>query len=136
VDGSMKAQLGLPDMRVPIQYALGLPERLPSAFPRLNWTDYPALHFEAPDPSVFRAIPLTFAALEAGGNRPCILNAANEVAVEAFLSGHIHFPAIYDCIEAAMDAIPHETAASLDTLLATDAATRQHVRTLTSPKHA
>lgn len=136
VDGSMKAQLGLPDMRVPIQYAMGLPDRLPSAFPRLHWADYPSLQFEAPDPSVFRAIPLTFAALEAGGNRPCILNAANEIAVEAFLNEQIRFPAIYDCIEAALATLPHEAAADLDTLLATDAATRQHVRTLTSPKHA
>src|SRR5207302_929322 len=75
-DGSMKAQMGLPDMRLPIQYALSYPDRLPSNFERFNFMDYPALTFEKPDTEIFKCLPLAFEAMKKGGNAPCVLNAA------------------------------------------------------------
>ncbi len=97
-DGSMKAQMGLPDMKLPIQYAIGYPKRLPANFPRFNFMDYPSLTFEAPDKQTFRNLQLAFDALEQGGNAPCILNAANEVAVQAFLEDKIGFLEMSDVI--------------------------------------
>ena len=88
-DGSMKAQMGLPDMRLPIQYALGFPQRLKSDFPRFDFTNYSSLTFEKPDIKNFRCLPLAFEAMKKGGNAPCILNAANEVAVKLFLEEKI-----------------------------------------------
>ncbi len=102
-DGSMKAQMGLPDMRLPIQYALGYPERIKSDFPRFSFSDYPQLTFEKPDLKIFRNIKLAYEALEKGGNVPCILNAANETVVEAFLEDKITFIKIPDIIEATMN---------------------------------
>jgi 1-deoxy-D-xylulose-5-phosphate reductoisomerase len=102
-DGSMKAQMGLPDMRLPIQYALSYPERLKSDFPRFSFSDYPRLTFEKPDLKIFRNITLAYNALEKGGNVPCILNAANETVVEAFLEERITFIKIPDIIEATMN---------------------------------
>jgi 1-deoxy-D-xylulose-5-phosphate reductoisomerase len=93
-DGSIKAQLGLPDMKLPIQYALGYPKRWPSDFPRFNFADYPSLTFEAPDMEAFPNLKLAFDALQKGGNAPCILNASNEVAVQAFLEERISFTGI------------------------------------------
>lgn len=90
-DGSMKAQMGLPDMRLPIQYALAYPQRMASDFPRFNFASYPALTFEAPDTKTFRNLALAKSAMEMGGNAPCVLNAANEIAVEAFLKNQIPF---------------------------------------------
>lgn len=90
-DGSMKAQMGLPDMKLPIQYAFTYPDRLKSDFPRFNFMDYPQLTFEKPDFQTFGNLQLAFDALEAGGSMPCVLNAANEVAVEAFLQEKIGF---------------------------------------------
>ena len=84
-DGSIKAQLGLPDMRLPIQFALTYPDRFKSDFPRFNFRDYPALTFEQPDTETFRNLALAFEALNRAGNMPCVLNAANEVAVAEFL---------------------------------------------------
>ncbi len=98
-DGSIKAQMGLPDMRLPIQYALGYPHRLRADFPRFDFTKYPSLTFEKPDTSTFRNLSLAFEALEKGGNLPCIINAANEVAVAAFLNDEIGFLEISDVIE-------------------------------------
>jgi len=98
-DGSMKAQMGLPDMRVPIQYALGFPERLVSDFPRFNFMDYPTLTFEQPDTKNFRNLALAFEAMEKAGNVPCMLNAANEVAVKAFLDKKIGFLQISELID-------------------------------------
>jgi 1-deoxy-D-xylulose-5-phosphate reductoisomerase len=98
-DGSIKAQMGLPDMRLPIQYALGYPHRLPSHFPRFSFTDYPALTFEKADVSVFRNLSIAFEAMEKGGNTPCVLNAANEVAVEAFLNGKSGFVEMSSILE-------------------------------------
>ncbi|MBN1597293.1 MAG: 1-deoxy-D-xylulose-5-phosphate reductoisomerase [Bacteroidales bacterium] len=102
-DGSMKAQMGLPDMRLPIQYALGYPYRLKSDFPRFDFTDYPELTFEKPDTKVFRNLVLAFNALEKAGNMPCIMNAANEIAVEAFLSDKLDFIQIPEIIEKVME---------------------------------
>jgi len=99
IDGSVKAQMGPPDMRLPIQYALGFPERLTSGFKRLDFTEYPNLTFQAPDTNIFRNLAISFDALKKGGNWPCLMNAANETAVEAFLKEKIGFLDIPDVIE-------------------------------------
>jgi len=104
-DGSIKAQMSLPDMRLPIQYALSYPERLDSAFPRFNFRDFKQFTFEEPDIKVFRSLALAFQAADAGGNMPCILNAANEVVVEAFLCDRVRFSAMPDIIEQVMNRI-------------------------------
>lgn len=90
-DGSMKAQMGLPDMKLPIQFALTYPHRLPTDFPRFNFMDYPQLTFEKPDPEVFRNLGLAYEAMKMGGTAACALNAANEVAVQLFLEDKIRF---------------------------------------------
>jgi 1-deoxy-D-xylulose-5-phosphate reductoisomerase len=97
-DGSMKAQMGLPDMKLPIQYALHYPARLKSAFPRFNFIDYPCLTFEKPDLDTFRNLAIAYDVLEKGGNAACIVNAANEIAVDAFLHDKIGFLDISDVI--------------------------------------
>jgi 1-deoxy-D-xylulose-5-phosphate reductoisomerase len=99
IDGSIKAQMGLPDMRLPIQYAFGFPDRLKSDFERFDFLKYPTLTFEQPNTKIFRNLALSYEALKKGGNWPCILNAANEVAVEAFLTEKIGFMQIPDVIE-------------------------------------
>ncbi len=98
-DGSIKAQMGLPDMRLPIQYALSYPDRFKSDFERFDFINYPSLTFEQPDTKIFRNLALSYEALKVGGNWPCILNAANEVAVEAFLEEKIAFIEIPGLIE-------------------------------------
>lgn len=98
-DGSIKAQMGLPDMRLPIQYALGYPHRMKVDFPRFDFMQYPTLTFEKPDSGTFRNLALAYDALEKGGNVPCVINAANEVAVAAFLNDEIGFLEISDVIE-------------------------------------
>ena len=98
-DGSIKAQMGLPDMRLPIQYAFSYPHRFESDFERFDFLKYPSLTFERPDTKIFRNLALSFEALNKGGNWPCILNAANEVAVEAFLKEKIGFLQMPDVIE-------------------------------------
>ena len=102
VDGSMKAQMGLPDMKLPILYAMSFPARIKSDFPRFNFSDYPKLTFELPDKDLFRNLALAYMALQEGGNMPCILNAANEVAVNAFLKGRIGFLAMPEVVEHCM----------------------------------
>ncbi|GGC02377.1 1-deoxy-D-xylulose-5-phosphate reductoisomerase [Dyadobacter sediminis] len=97
-DGSIKAQMGLPDMKLPIQYALNYPTRVKSDFPRFNFTDYPSLSFEKPDLETFRNLAIAYEVLEKGGNAACIVNAANEIAVEAFLLDKIGFLEISDVI--------------------------------------
>ncbi len=97
-DGSIKAQMGLPDMKLPIQYALHYPYRLQSDYPRLDFMAYPSLTFEKPDMDTFRNLALAYAAMEKGGNAACILNAANEIAVDAFLKDKIGFLDISDVI--------------------------------------
>jgi 1-deoxy-D-xylulose-5-phosphate reductoisomerase len=98
-DGSIKAQMGLPDMRLPIQYAFSYPHRFESDFERFDFLKHPSLTFERPDTKIFRNLALSYEALRKGGNWPCILNAANEVAVEAFLKEKIGFLQIADVIE-------------------------------------
>ena len=102
-DGSMKAQMGLPDMKLPIQYALGYPDRIVSDFPRFNFLDHPNLTFESPDLDTFRNLSLSYQAMEKGGNMPCILNAANEVVVDAFLRDKIGFLEMSDVVENCME---------------------------------
>jgi 1-deoxy-D-xylulose-5-phosphate reductoisomerase len=102
-DGSVKAQLGVPDMRIPILYALSYPSRLSSDLPRLEFKDHRNITFELPDLKRFRNLSLAFAALNEGGNMPCIMNAANEIAVKAFLAGSIGFMQMPDVVEYAME---------------------------------
>ena len=119
-DGSIKAQLGIPTMETPIQYALTFPERIESHLPRLDFTQYPNLTFEHPDRKTFRCLDIAYRAIERGGNMPCIMNAANEVAVQRFIDGKISFLEIADTVETAMQTahfIPNPT---LDDLLQTD----------------
>lgn len=98
-DGSMKAQIGLPDMRLPILYALSYPNRLPTDYPRFNFVDYPQLTFEKPDFEIFPSLALAFEAMKMGGNMPCALNASNEVTVNAFLCERIGFLQMPEIIE-------------------------------------
>ncbi len=104
-DGSMKAQMGLPDMKLPIQLALTYPKRFPTNFPRFNFLDYPTLTFEKPDMSVFRNLGLAYQAMEKNGTAACILNAANEIAVDAFLNQHISFLDIFDINEKTLNGV-------------------------------
>lgn len=102
-DGSVKAQLGLPDMRLPIQYALAFPNRIKSEFPRLNFLDHPNLSFESPDTKKFRNLAIAYEALRKGGNWPCIMNAANEIVVNAFLCEQLGFIEMSEVIEKVLD---------------------------------
>lgn len=124
-DGSMKAQMGLPDMKLPIQYAIGYPKRMKSDFPRFNFLNYPALTFEQADTKTFRNLELAFTAMRQGGNMPCILNAANEVAVAAFLKDQIGFLAMSDLIESCMQRIAFIAKPSYADYVQTDAETRR-----------
>ncbi len=123
-DGSIKAQLGVPDMKLPIQYALGFPERLKNTFERFSFIDYPNLTFEKPDIKTFRNLQLAYDAMEKGGNMPCILNAANEVAVAAFLQDKIGFLNMSDLIADCMERITFVSNPTLEDYIATDEATR------------
>jgi 1-deoxy-D-xylulose-5-phosphate reductoisomerase len=124
-DGSMKAQMGLPDMKLPIQYALAYPNRIASNFPRFDFTKYPSLTFETPDTETFRNLALAFYALEKGGNMPCILNAANEIAVAQFLEQKISFLQITEIIEHCLAKVNFKEAPTLEDLLTTDQMTRE-----------
>ena len=124
-DGSIKAQLGLPDMKLPIQYALTYPRRLKNDFPRFSFMDYPSLTFEQPDTKTFRNLALAFDALRAGGNAPAILNAANEVAVARFLKDDIEFLDLPRVVEHALEHVTHQTNPTLDDLIAADADARR-----------
>jgi 1-deoxy-D-xylulose-5-phosphate reductoisomerase len=124
-DGSMKAQMGLPDMKLPIQYALGFPKRMANNFPRFNFLDYPQLTFEAADLSTFRNLQFAFDALEKGGNSPCVLNAANEVAVALFLDDKISFLGMSDLIESVMAQVKHIAKPTLEDLFWSDTEARR-----------
>ena len=124
-DGSIKAQLGLPDMKLPIQYALTYPRRLKNDFPRFSFMDYPSLTFEQPDTKTFRNLALAFDALRAGGNAPAILNAANEVAVARFLKDDIEFLDLPRVVEHALEHVPLQAKPTLDDLIAADADARR-----------
>ena len=123
-DGSMKAQMGLPDMKLPIQYAMGYPNRIKSDFPRFSFFNYPRLTFEQADTKTFRNLALAFDAMNKGGNAPCVLNAANEVAVEAFLKDKIGFLEMSDVVEKCLQTIHFITKPSYDDYVATDIETR------------
>ena len=123
-DGSMKAQMGLPDMKLPIQYALGYPKRLKSEFPRLDFMNHPSLTFERPDTETFRNLALAFEAMQKGGNLPCILNAANEVAVKGFLNDKVKFLEMPNIIERCMEDVSFVKEPSYDDYVLTDAETR------------
>ena len=124
-DGSLKAQMGLPDMRLPIQFALGYPNRLKSDFPRFNFMDYPSLTFEQPDLQTFRNLQLAFDALNRGGNAPCMINAANEVAVDAFLHDQISFLEISEVIESCLASTTFVQQPTYDDYVNTDEETRR-----------
>jgi 1-deoxy-D-xylulose-5-phosphate reductoisomerase len=124
-DGSIKAQLGLPDMKLPIQYALTYPRRLKNEFPRFSFLDYPALTFEQPDTKTFRNLALAFEALRQGGNAPAILNAANEVAVARFLRDDIEFLDLPRVVEHALERIAHQAKPTLDDLVNADTEARR-----------
>lgn len=123
-DGSIKAQMGLPDMKLPIQYAMGYPARMKSEFPRFNFVDYPSLTFEQPDSKTFRNLQLAFDALERGGNTACVLNAANEQAVAAFLKDEISFLEMSDVVEQCMSKIDFIKTPSYEDYVNTDKETR------------
>ncbi|MDR6943951.1 1-deoxy-D-xylulose-5-phosphate reductoisomerase [Mucilaginibacter pocheonensis] len=123
-DGSIKAQMGLPDMKLPIQYALAYPNRIQNNYKRFTFTDYPNLTFEKPDLDTFRNLSLAFAALKQGGNMPCIINAANEIAVAGFLNRSISFLAMSNVIEECMQQINYVAQPTLTDYLNTDKETR------------
>lgn len=123
-DGSMKAQMGLPDMRVPIQYALSYPARLKADYPRFDFMDYPELTFEKPDVETFRNLGLAFEVAREGGNQPCILNAANEIAVQGFLEDKVGFLGISDVIESCLKKVSYIRNPELDDFIQTDKETR------------
>lgn len=123
IDGAVKAQLGIPDMHLPIRYALGDASRLSSAERHLSLADYSTLTFEQPDPEKFPCLTLANKALAEGGNTACIINAANEVAVNAFLHGKISFQAIFETISEALTAIPFISSPTLDDYVASHHAT-------------
>ncbi|HQV99087.1 MAG TPA: 1-deoxy-D-xylulose-5-phosphate reductoisomerase [Bacteroidia bacterium] len=124
-DGSMKAQMGLPDMKLPIQYALGYPKRLKSTFQRFDFVKYPSLTFETPDTETFRNLAMATEAMIKGGNMPCIVNAANEIAVAAFLKDQIGFLEMSDLIEDCMNNISFVKHPSYEDYVTTDEETRR-----------
>jgi len=119
-DGSMKAQMGLPDMKLPIQYALTYPRRLSNTFPRFNFLEYPKLTFEKPDFEAFRNLGLAFDVLVKGGNAPSILNAANEVAVARFLNDEISFQQLPDIVDFALSKVGFQAKPDLEALISSD----------------
>jgi 1-deoxy-D-xylulose-5-phosphate reductoisomerase len=123
-DSSMKAQMGLPDMRVPIMFALSYPDRLKADFPRFNFMDYPQLTFEQPDSDTFRNLALAFNALSREGNAACILNAANEIVVSAFLEDKISFLGMSEVIENCLAKVDFVKTPSLEDYISTDKETR------------
>ena len=126
LDGSVLAQMGLPDMRTAIAYGLSYPERIDSGVAALDLTAIKQLDFEAPDRATFPCLDLAYTAIARGGNAPAVLNAANEVAVAGFLQGRLAFLAIADVIEKVLAQVPWEPAADLAVLLASDAEARRY----------
>lgn len=124
-DGSLKAQLGLPDMKLPIQYAMGYPSRVKNTFTRFNFMDYPQLTFEKANTDNFPNLALAYAALHKGGNMPCVLNAANEIAVQAFLEDRIGFLEMSDLVAYALEKISFIKTPSLEDYMNCDAETRR-----------
>ena len=129
-DGSIKAQLGLPDMKLPIQYALGFPYRIKNSFKRFNFLDFSKLTFEEPDLKTFKNLALAYKAMESGGNAACILNAANEVAVNAFLKNEIAFLKMPDLLDNCLEKINFVKNPTLEDYIETDRQTRLLAKTL------
>jgi 1-deoxy-D-xylulose-5-phosphate reductoisomerase len=129
-DGSIKAQMGLPDMKLPIQYALGFPQRIANSFPRYQFTKPDKLSFEDPDTRTFRNLQLAIDALMKGGNAPCILNAANEIAVYAFLKNRIGFLDMTDLIEKTLEKLPFIEAPTLEDYFDSDGEARNFAASL------
>ena len=129
-DGSIKAQMGLPDMKLPIQYAMAFPQRIPNQFPRFDFKKINTLNFEEPDLKTFRNLALAIDALNKGGNLPCIMNAANEIAVWAFLRNRVGFLDMTDIIEKTMNHVPFIEKPTLDEYLDSDAEARNYTASL------
>lgn len=129
-DGSMKAQMGLPDMKLPIQYALGFPKRIANDFPRLDFRKCNTLGFEEPDVKTFRNLALAMEALNKGGNLPCVLNAANEIAVFAFLKNRIGFLDMTEVVEKTMQALPFMEKPTLEEYFESDGEARNFAASL------
>lgn len=127
-DGSLKAQIGMPDMRLPIQYALTYPDRLPCPAPRFHFAEHPSLTFEQPDTKLFRNLPIAHEAMRRGGNAPCIMNGANEVAVAEFLNGRLPFLSMPDVIEYALEKCTFCASPSFDDYFDTDIEARKTAR--------
>jgi 1-deoxy-D-xylulose-5-phosphate reductoisomerase len=125
-DGSIKAQMGLPDMKLPIQYALSFPQRIPNDFPRCDFKKIKSLSFEDPDVKTFRNLGLAMEALSRGGNLPCIMNAANEIAVYAFLKNRIGFLDMTDVIEKTMQKVHFINKPSLEEYYESDGEARSY----------
>lgn len=132
-DGSMKAQMGLPDMKLPIQYAMAYPDRLPTNWQRFDFSRYASLTFEQPDLETFRNLALALDAMDKGGNAPCVLNAANEVAVELFLKDSIGFLEMSDLVEHCLNTVTYIARPTLAELESSDAETRRMARERTTP---
>jgi hypothetical protein len=130
-----KAQLGLPDMRIPIQFALSYPDRLKSDFERFNFANYPQLTFEQPDKETFRNLKLAFDALATGGNAPCVLNAANEIAVAAFLNKQVGFLEMSDLIEETLTRSEFIARPQLEDYIETDRKAREFTENLLKSKN-
>jgi len=126
-DGSIKAQLGLPDMKLPIQYAMGFPLRIANSYPRFEFKKYATLTFEEPDVRTFRNLGLAQDALFRGGNLPCVMNAANEIAVYAFLRNRVGFLEMTDLIEKTMEKVPFIEKPSLEEYFESDGEARNFV---------
>jgi len=124
-DGSMKAQMGLPDMKLPIQYAMAYPQRIQSDFPRFDFLNYPQLTFEKADTKTFRNLELAYHAMKQGGNSACILNAANEVVVDAFLKDKIGFLEMSDVIEKCLSKVSYISNPTYENYVESDKETRQ-----------
>ena len=123
-DGSIKAQIGLPDMKLPIQYALSFPKRIKNNFPRCDFQKLKNLSFEVPDHRTFKNLGLAIEALNKGGNLPCVLNAANEIAVYAFLRNRLGFLEMTDVIEKTMNKVSYIEQPTLDEYYQSDGEAR------------
>ncbi len=133
-DGSIKAQMGLPDMKLPIQYAMNYPYRIKNNFERFNFMDYPEFTFEAPDTDKFPCIDIAFEAMKKGGNAPCIMNAANEKAVEAFLNHRIKFTEIPELIQETLVRMPFISNCDYEQYLESDQAAKEEAERIIQNK--
>ena len=129
-DGSIKAQMGLPDMKLPIQYAMAFPQRIPNTFPRYNFKQPQMLQFDEPDLKTFRSLALALEAMKQGGNMPCILNAANEIAVYAFLKNRIGFLDMTEVVEKTLLNVAHIAEPTLEDYFETDGEARTFAASL------